>query len=151
MLKDMHVQLYMLPARMPSQNEHMAIDVFRFSRVFRFLEQFSHSRHTTAFLKLFYFISHKDMKISFRVNERVLFDIQKPTFTDIGRSPEKIQYGIITSRLKARSRITEVTPSLSERSISPMVIAINYLKAALRKKQDLKQHNTFSIKFSITV
>ena len=47
--------------------------------------------------------------------------------------------------------MTEVTPSLSERRISPMVMVTNQLKAALREKQDSEQHKTFSIKFSIIV
>ena len=47
--------------------------------------------------------------------------------------------------------MTEVTPGLSERSISPMVMVTNQSKAALREKQDSKQHKTFSIKFSIIV
>ena len=47
--------------------------------------------------------------------------------------------------------MTEVIPSLSERSISPMVMVTNQLNAALREKQDLKQHKTFSIKLSIIV
>ena len=45
----------------------------------------------------------------------------------------------------------EVTPSLSERSISPMVMVTNQRKAALREKQDSKEHKIFSIKFSIIV
>ena len=45
----------------------------------------------------------------------------------------------------------EVTPSLSERSISPMVMATNQRKAALREKQDSKEHKIFSIKFIIIV
>ena len=45
----------------------------------------------------------------------------------------------------------EVTPSLSERSISPMVMATNQRKAALREKQDSKEHKIFSIKFSIII
>jgi len=45
----------------------------------------------------------------------------------------------------------EVIPILSERSISPMVMVTNQRKAALREKQDSKQHKKISIKFSIIV
>ncbi len=45
----------------------------------------------------------------------------------------------------------EVTPSLSERSISPIVIATNQRKAAFREKQDSKWDKIFSIKFSMMV
>ena len=45
----------------------------------------------------------------------------------------------------------EVTPSLSERSISPVMMATNQRKAALREKQDSKWHKIFSIKVSIIV
>lgn len=37
----------------------------------------------------------------------------------------KVKHGVITARASARSRIMEVIPSLSERSISPMVMATN--------------------------
>ena len=45
----------------------------------------------------------------------------------------------------------EVTPSLSERSISPAMMATNQRKAALQEKQDSKWHKIFSIKFIIIV
>lgn len=45
----------------------------------------------------------------------------------------------------------EVTPSLSERSISPTVMTTNQRKADLREKQVSKWHKTFSIKLSIIV
>lgn len=53
--------------------------------------------------------------------------------------------------LKARSRITEVTSSLSERSMRSTVMVINQRKAAFWEKQDSKRHKTFSIKFIMSV
>lgn len=43
----------------------------------------------------------------------------------------------------------DVTPSLSERSIKPIVMVTNHRNAAFREKQDSKLHKTLSIKFSI--
>lgn len=48
--------------------------------------------------------------------------------------------------LSAGSRMIEVTPSLSERSIRPIVIVKNQQKAAFCEKKDSKQHKNLSIK-----
>lgn len=45
--------------------------------------------------------------------------------------------------------MTEVTPSLSERSMSPRIIVTNQRKAAFREKQDSKKHKILSINFNI--
>ncbi len=62
--------------------EHMSMDILGLCGVFRFLKEFFHAGHAAAFLGLLDPVPHKDMKIPFQVERRILFYRREPTGAD---------------------------------------------------------------------
>ena len=58
-------------------------------------------------------------------------------------------YAVVERRVKGRSRIIEVIPSISLWIIKPAMTVTNQLKAAFLEKQGWKHNRIFSINLSI--
>lgn len=86
--------------------EHMPMDVFWLCRIFRFLEQFLHSGHTTSFFGSFHAVTYKDMEVPFFVKRRILSDRREPAPPDILQRPgeclKEMQHASITARCKCK-------------------------------------------------
>ena len=105
----------------------MAMNELRLCRVFRFLAKFFHPGNAASLFGLLYTVPDEDMKAVFLIQREEPENCLKPALPylvqRLGGSTEEMNQG----------QITEVTPSLSERSIKPMVRIANQRNAVFHR------------------